>query len=115
VDHNLFLGNTAESGSGGGLRIQMANGTTDEQPEPPGPVVLDPRRQQHLREQRGRLGGGGVSIQDSVRVRFVNNTVASNDSTATRRAVRHARRAQQHGAAAGVQPVPRTSRAARIR
>ncbi len=84
VDHNLFLGNTAESGSGGGLRIQMANGTdVMNNPTHSGQWYSIRVANNIFANNVAGWAGGGVSIQDSVRVQFVSNTVASNDSTAT--------------------------------
>jgi hypothetical protein len=84
IDHNLIQGNTAESGSGGGLRIQMVNGI-DVQNNPSHPEVwydVTVRNNIIVNNVAG-WAGGGVSLQDAVKVRFDNNTVASNDSTAT--------------------------------
>jgi hypothetical protein len=84
IDHNLIQGNTAESGSGGGLRIQMVNGV-DVQNNPSHPETwYDVRVTNNIIVNNvAGWAGGGVSLQDAVRVRFNSNTVASNDSTAT--------------------------------
>jgi len=84
IDSNLIMGNTAESGSGGGLRIELANGND---------VLNNPSRPAHwypihvtnniIANNVAGFAGGGVSIQDAVKVDFRNNTVASNDSTAS--------------------------------
>ncbi len=84
INANLIQGNTAEGGSGGGLRLQKVNGT-DVQRSP-----LDPSKWYQVTVTNNIFvnnvagwGGGGVSLVDSLLVNFVNNTVASNDSTAT--------------------------------
>ena len=84
VNANLFQGNTAESGSGGGLRLQSVNGT-DVQRNPNNPLQwhrVDITNNLIVNNVAG-WAGGGVSIQDAVNVHFINNTVASNDTTAT--------------------------------
>ena len=61
IDANLIMGNAAESGSGGGLRLQHLNGSdvlsfpNGQRPEPQ-VLVLGDGHQQHHRQQRGRLG-----------------------------------------------------------
>ena len=85
IDANLILGNSAESGSGGGLRLQQINGSAD--------VIAFPRQPRSWYEVTltnniiannvAGYDGGGVSLQDAVRVTMVNNTVASNDTTAS--------------------------------
>ena len=92
IDANLIVGNSAESGSGGGLRLQGINGT-EVGTFPQGP---DPRSDGNNRSPGWNdatitnnvivnnvagWDGGGVSMQDSLKVTFVNNTVASNDTT----------------------------------
>jgi len=122
VNANLIMGNTAESGNGGGLRLQQINGND---------VALNytasPGRNHGLGSCTatsgyvgGRIGdieglpvfvpgfsagrcnvfqvnmtnniiannvagwtGGGVSIQDAIASNFINNTVISNDTTAS--------------------------------
>ena len=84
VDANLIMGNTAESGEGGGLRLQSINGND---------VLNNPSNPSHwyaisvtnniIVNNVSGWNGGGVSIADAVKVDFRNNTVASNDSTAS--------------------------------
>ncbi|MGF6299263.1 MULTISPECIES: Ig-like domain-containing protein [Paraburkholderia] len=84
IDGNLIVGNTAESGKGGGLRLQNINGTD---------VQRSPNNRNAWYEVSvinniiannvAGWSGGGVSLQDAVRVNFVNNTVISNDSTSS--------------------------------
>jgi hypothetical protein len=84
IDSNLIMGNTAESGSGGGLRIELANGND---------VLNNPGTPSHwyainvtnnvIANNVAGWAGGGVSIQDAVKVSLSNNTVTSNDATAS--------------------------------
>jgi hypothetical protein len=82
IDANLILGNSAESGSGGGLRLQMVNGTEV------GAFPLNPERWNDVTVTNNIIAnnvagwdGGGVSLQDALKVSFVNNTVVDNDTT----------------------------------
>jgi Big-like domain-containing protein len=84
INANLFQGNTAEEGSGGGLELQHINGSD---------VARNPRNPSRWYEVTitnnifannvAGWDGGGVSMHDAVNVNFINNTVVSNDSTAT--------------------------------
>ena len=84
IDANLILGNSAESGTGGGLRLQQVNGSEMVA------FPLDPSQWYGVRVTNNIIvnnvagwDGGGVSIQDALKVHFINNTVASNDTTAS--------------------------------
>jgi hypothetical protein len=95
IDSNLILGNSAEDGSGGGLRIQQVNGSEvvafPRGPDPRGgnggnasPGWYDVTVTNNIIANNvAGWDGGGVSLQDALKVTFVNNTVASNDTTAT--------------------------------
>jgi hypothetical protein len=84
IDSNLLLGNSAESGTGGGLRLQIVNGQD---------VAALPQNSSRwndvtiinniIANNVAGWDGGGVSIQDALRVKFVNNTVIANDTTAS--------------------------------
>jgi hypothetical protein len=84
IDANLLLGNSAESGTGGGLRLQVVNGQD---------VAALPRNSSRwndvtvtnniIANNVAGWDGGGVSMQDALRVRFINNTVVANDTTAS--------------------------------
>ncbi len=82
INANLIMGNSAESGSGGGLRIQSVNGTEV------GTFPLLPMMWYGVTVTNNIIAnnvagwdGGGVSMQDSLKVDFINNTVISNDTT----------------------------------
>ena len=84
VDANLILGNSAESGSGGGLRLQQVNGSEV------GTFPLNNAQWYDVTVTNNVIAnnvagwdGGGVSMQDALKVTFVNNTVVSNDTTAS--------------------------------
>jgi len=84
IDGNLILGNTAESGKGGGLRLQSINGTdVQRSPTDPSHWYQVSVTNNIIANNVAGWAGGGVSIQDAVSVSFINNTVVSNDSTAS--------------------------------
>src|SRR5207249_8144121 len=84
INANLIMGNAAESGSGGGLRLQNINGAE---------VVTfptDPTRWHSVQVTNNIIAtnvagwdGAGVSLQDALAVNIINNTIVSNDTTAS--------------------------------
>ncbi len=84
INANLIMGNAAESGSGGGLRLQSVSGTE---------IALFPRTpsvwnnvnvtNNIIANNVAGWDGAGVSLQDALEVNFINNTVISNDTTAS--------------------------------
>src|SRR5882762_522713 len=84
IDSNLIMGNTAESGSGGGLRFQSVNGTEiARNPSNPGNWYQVTVTNNIISNNVAGWDGGGISLQDALRVTFINNTVVSNDATAS--------------------------------
>jgi hypothetical protein len=105
IDANLFMGNAAESGSGGGLRLQNVNGTEVSlfpngrqlirRPLPsflggglqpaPGTSVWNTVRVTNniIANNVAGWDGGGVALQDALDVDLINNTIVSNDTTAS--------------------------------
>jgi hypothetical protein len=84
IDSNLIVGNTAESGSGAGLRFQSVNGTeVVRNPHNPGNWYQVTVTNNIITNNVAGWDGGGVSLVDALRVSFINNTVMSNDSTAS--------------------------------
>ena len=97
INANLIMGNAAESGSGGGLRLQSVNGTEINSftgsTNGNGSVTIDGKRVPNwntvevtnniITNNIAGWDGGGVSLQDALAVDLINNTIASNDSTAT--------------------------------
>ena len=84
INANLIEGNAASSGSGGGLRFQGVNGTD---------VVNFPKTNAQwnnvsvtnniINNNIAGWDGAGVSLQDALNVNLINNTIASNDTTAS--------------------------------
>jgi hypothetical protein len=84
IDSNLILGNSAESGSGGGLRLQSVNGTeVARNPRNPGAWYSVTVTNNIIANNVAGWDGAGISLQDALRVNFVHNTVVSNDTTAS--------------------------------
>jgi hypothetical protein len=84
IDGNLIQGNQAGAGDGGGVSIERANGQDIER-RPAGVnnwYAIDVLNNIIANNMAG-LAGGGVAMQDAVKVNIVNNTIANNDSTAT--------------------------------
>ncbi len=86
IDSNLIIGNSAESGSGGGLRLQQVNGTE----ATTFPYNLTPARWYGITLTNNIIAnnvagwdGAGVSLEDALKVSLVNNTIVSNDTTAS--------------------------------
>ncbi|HXJ90059.1 MAG TPA: hypothetical protein VMS18_24820 [Candidatus Binatia bacterium] len=84
INANLIMGNAAEAGSGGGIRFQGVNGTEV------GTFPGNPERWYSVTVTNNIIAdnvagwdGGGVSLQDSIGVNLINNTIISNDSTAS--------------------------------
>jgi hypothetical protein len=92
INANLIQGNSADSGSGGGLRLEHINGTD---------VVNFPNgllacltlplcawnnvtvTNNIITDNVAGWDGAGVSLQDALVVNLVNNTIVSNDATAS--------------------------------
>jgi hypothetical protein len=84
INANLIQGNSADAGSGGGLRFQGVNGTD---------VARFPNQPQNwyavqvtnniINNNVAGWDGAGVSFEDALAVTMTNNTIASNDSTAS--------------------------------
>jgi hypothetical protein len=84
IDANLIMGNSAESGSGGGIALQNVNG---------GEVIsfpTNPSRWNHVVLTNNIIAnnvagwdGAGLSLVDALNTDIINNTIASNDTTAS--------------------------------
>jgi hypothetical protein len=84
INANLIMGNSAESGTGGGIALQHVNGTD---------VVnfpTAPTRWHHVTLTNNIIvnnvagwDGAGISLVDALNTDVINNTVASNDTTAS--------------------------------
>jgi hypothetical protein len=84
INANLIMGNAAESGSGGGLRLQNVNGnevlafpTTPSQ-------WYSPRITNNIiADNVAGWDGAGISLVDALNTNIINNTVVSNSTTAS--------------------------------
>jgi hypothetical protein len=84
INANLIQGNAAEAGTGGGLRLQGVNGVEITNfPNNPGAWNGVTITNNVIANNVAGWDGGGVSLEDTLRVYFINNTVMNNDSTAT--------------------------------
>ncbi|HWC17048.1 MAG TPA: hypothetical protein VG498_08530, partial [Terriglobales bacterium] len=93
INANLIQGNGAESGSGGGIRLQTVNGSEIANFATPTLVPLDLTPWQWWNSVKvtnniiannvAGWDGGGISLQDALKVDIVNNTIVSNDATAS--------------------------------
>jgi len=84
INANLIEGNGAEAGSGGGIRLQGVNGADVAR------FPANPERWYHVKVQNNMItnnvagwDGGGVSLEDALAVTLINNTIASNDTSAS--------------------------------
>jgi hypothetical protein len=84
INANLIMGNAAESGSGGGIRLQNINGTEVSN------FPLLPTRWYSVSVTNNIItnnvagwDGAGISLQDALNVNIINNTIMSNDTTAS--------------------------------
>ena len=81
---NLIQGNNAGAGDGGGIRVNRLNGqdVADASETPESWYVVEIFNNMIVNNVAG-LAGGGISLQDAAMVKIINNTISSNDSTAT--------------------------------
>jgi hypothetical protein len=84
INGNLIQANMAESGSGGGIRLQQVNGT-DVSTFPSQPTLWNGVSITNNMIVNNVAGwdGAGISLQDSLNVSIINNTIASNDALAS--------------------------------
>ena len=86
INANLIMGNTASSGSGGGIRLQSVNGTdvgnfqTGNGWQYWNDVTIS---NNIISNNVAGWDGGGISLQDALKVDIINNTIVSNDTTAS--------------------------------
>jgi hypothetical protein len=84
INANLIQGNSSDSGSGGGIRLQQVNGTE---------VSTFPHDSTRWHDvtitnniiinNMAGWDGAGISLQDALNVNIINNTIAHNDSLAS--------------------------------
>ncbi len=84
VNANLIQSNAADSGAGGGIRLQQVNGT-DVSTFPRQPALWNSVSLTNNIIVNNVAGwdGAGISLQDSLNVSIINNTISSNDTLAT--------------------------------
>ena len=90
VERNRIQGNSSGAGDGAGIRLNRINGqdivqVVGEEVQPVDPALwytIDVINNMIVNNVAG-LAGGGLSLQDALRVNIWHNTVARNDSAAT--------------------------------
>ncbi|HEX8837266.1 MAG TPA: hypothetical protein VF748_10050 [Candidatus Acidoferrum sp.] len=84
INANLIQGNSADSGSGGGIRLNQVNGTEVatffNQPNLWHSVTIT---NNIIVNNMAGWDGAGISLQDALNVKIINNTIAHNDSLAS--------------------------------
>jgi hypothetical protein len=84
INANLIQANMAESGSGGGIRLQQVNGTeVSTFPTKPNLWNSVSITNNIIVNNVAGWDGGGISLEDSLNVTIINNTIASNDTLAS--------------------------------
>jgi len=84
INANLIMGNAAESGSGGGLRLQNLNGAeVIAFPTTPAQWYSPTITNNIIADNVAGWDGAGVSMVDALNANFINNTVVSNSTTAS--------------------------------
>ncbi len=84
INANLIMGNAADAGAGGGLRLQGVNGTeVSTFPTQPDRWYSVDVTNNIIANNVAGWDGAGVSLQDALAVNLINNTIVSNDSTAS--------------------------------
>ena len=84
INANLIMGNAAEAGAGGGVRFQGVNGLeVSTFPDNPALWYTVTFTNNIVANNVAGWDGGGVSLQDSIGVNLINNTIISNDATAS--------------------------------
>jgi hypothetical protein len=84
INANLIQGNSADSGSGGGIRLQQVNGTeVSTFPHDSTKWHAVTITNNIIINNMAGWDGAGISLQDALNVNIVNNTIAHNDSLAS--------------------------------
>jgi len=84
VVSNLIQGNNSGAGDGGGIRTSMTNGMDVEaSPIDPAPWYEIQLLNNTIINNVAGLAGGGISMQDTAKIKILHNTIVHNDSTAT--------------------------------
>jgi Bacterial Ig domain len=84
INGNLIMGNAAESGSGGGLRLQAVNGSDVLAfPTTPSQWFSPSITNNIIADNVAGWDGAGISLLDALNVNIINNTIVSNSTTAS--------------------------------
>ena len=84
IDGNLIMGNSAESGTGGGIALEQINGSElIAFPTTPNNWYGVTLSNNIVANNVAGYDGGGVSMRDALKVAMINNTIVSNDTTAS--------------------------------
>ena len=84
VNANLIMGNAAEAGSGGGLRLQNVNGADVLAfPTTPSQWYSPTITNNIIADNVAGWDGAGISLVDTLNANIINNTVVSNSTTAS--------------------------------
>jgi len=84
INANLIQANGAETGSGGGIRLQQVNGTeVSTFPTKPSLWNSVSVTNNIIVNNVAGWDGAGISLEDSLNVTIINNTISSNDSLAS--------------------------------
>jgi hypothetical protein len=84
INANLIQGNSSDSGSGGGIRLQSVNGTeVSTFPKDPTKWHDVTITNNIIINNMAGWDGAGISLQDALNVNIINNTIAHNDSLAS--------------------------------
>ena len=84
INANLIQANSADSGSGGGIRLQQVNGTdVSTFPSKPAQWNSASITNNIIVNNVAGWDGAGISLQDSLNVSIINNTISSNDTLAS--------------------------------
>jgi hypothetical protein len=81
IDSNLIQGNFAETGHGGGIRLQQVNGqdVLDNPGSPNSWYKVTVTNNMIVNNEAG-WAGGGIALVDTLNSAIINNTIANNDS-----------------------------------
>jgi hypothetical protein len=83
IDSNLIVGNFAQAGHGGGIRLQAVNGNdVVNNPNNPAKWYRATVTNNIIANNVAGWSGGGISLVDTLNAAIHENTIASNDSTA---------------------------------
>ncbi|MGB8325457.1 MAG: Ig-like domain-containing protein [Candidatus Acidiferrum sp.] len=84
INANLIMGNAAEAGSGGGLRLQNVNGSDVLAfPTTPSQWYSPTVTNNIIADNVAGWDGAGISMVDALNVNIINNTIVSNSTTAS--------------------------------